>query len=433
MALTGHRTFVGFGFGAIQAGLFLYEAFRSGGFARLVVGEVAPDAVDALRRNAGCYAVNVAHNDRVEAARIGPVQIENPAAPQDAARLVEAVSEAEEISTAVPSVRFYTGSTPGSIHRILAQGLRKKAAAGGPRAVVYAAENHNHAAEVLEAAVFDEIPAAEKAPVHGQVCFLNTVIGKMSGVLSDASKIQARQLATVTPDSSRAFLVEAFNRILISQVTFPKVLGEPRFQRDITAFVEKEDLLPFEEAKLYGHNATHALAAYLCALRGLEHIADLRETPDLLEFIRAAFLEESGEALIRKHGGKDRLFTRDGYREYADDLLERMANPHLGDSVERVGRDPHRKLGWDDRLIGTMRVALQESVVPRRYALGATAALARLDPMYLKADMPARTLLAPLWGNEAMETKAAQEVLGLIEETKHRLKQWCDSGFREIQ
>ena len=53
MALTGHRTFVGFGFGAIQAGLFCYEAFRSGGFARLVVGEVATDVVDALRRDAG--------------------------------------------------------------------------------------------------------------------------------------------------------------------------------------------------------------------------------------------------------------------------------------------------------------------------------------------------------------------------------------------
>ena len=120
---------------------------------------MAADAVDALRRNAGCYAVNVAHADRVEAARVGPVQIENPAAPQDLARLVDAVAEAEEISTAVPSVRFYTGPGPGSIHRILAQGLRKKAAAGGPRAVVYAAENHNHAAEILEAAVFDEIPA----------------------------------------------------------------------------------------------------------------------------------------------------------------------------------------------------------------------------------------------------------------------------------
>ena len=136
-----------------------------------------------------------------------------------------------------------------------------------------------------------------------------------------------------------------------------------------------------------------------------QRIADLRQNPDLLGFIRAAFLEESGEALIRKHAGKDRLFTPEGYREYADDLLERMTNPHLQDSVERVGRDPHRKLGWDDRLVGTLRVALQQNVVPRRYALGAAAALATLDPSFLKTDTPARALLAPLWGNEAMETK----------------------------
>ncbi len=183
MALIGHRTFVGFGFGAIQAGLFLYEAFRSGGFGRLVAGEVMPDIVDALRRNAGCFSINVAHSDRVETARVGPVQIENPAAPQDLERLVNAVAEGEEISTAVPSVRFYTGPEPGSIHRILAQGLRRKAAGGGPRAVVYAAENHNHAAEILEAAVFDEIPSDEKPAVRERVRFLNTVIGKMSGVL----------------------------------------------------------------------------------------------------------------------------------------------------------------------------------------------------------------------------------------------------------
>jgi mannitol-1-phosphate 5-dehydrogenase len=432
MALTGHRTFVGFGFGAIQAGLFLYEAFRSGTFARLVVGEVLTNTVDTLRRNAGCYAVNVAHANRVEAARVGPVQIENPAAPQDIARLVEAVAEAEEISTAVPSVRFYTGPGPGSIHRILAQGLRQKAAAGGARAVVYAAENHNHAAEILEAAVFDEIPAAERAPVRARVCFLNTVIGKMSGVISEAGEIQARHLAPVTRDSSRAFLVEAFNRILISQVSFPKAVGEPPFQRGITAFVEKEDLLPFEEAKLYGHNATHALAAYLCSLRGLPLIADLRRMPDLLGFIRAAFLEESGAALIRKHAGKDRLFTPEGYREYALDLLERMTNPYLQDSVERVGRDPHRKMGWDDRLVGTLRLALQQFVVPRRYAMGAAAALAKLEPSYLKTDMPARALLAPLWGDEVVNTKDAQDILNLIEAGKHRMQQWVDSGFQEI-
>ena len=432
MSLTGQRTFVGFGFGAIQAGLFLYEAFRSGGFSRLVVGEVAPDAVDTLRRNAGHYAVNIAHRDRVEAANVGPVQIENPGDPRGLSRLVDAVAQAEEISTAVPSVRFYTGPGPGSIHRILAEGLRKKALDGGPRAVVYAAENHNHAAEILEAAVFGEIPIPEQTRVHERVCFLNTVIGKMSGVVADAGEAHARNLAAVTPGSTRAFLVESFNRILISQVTFRETAAEPQFGRGISVFVEKQDLLPFEEAKLYGHNATHAMAAYLCSLRGFQYIADLPRDPLLLGLIRDAFLQESGEALIRKYAGKDRLFTPEGYREYALDLLERMTNPFLQDSVERVGRDPQRKLGWDDRLVGTMRLALQQNVTPRRYAMGTAAALATLDSSFLENDKPAQDLLAPLWGHEEMATNEAKNIIGLIEEARIHLKSWRKSGFQEL-
>ncbi|MBZ5564775.1 MAG: hypothetical protein LAP13_20430, partial [Acidobacteriia bacterium] len=157
MALTGSRTFVGFGFGPIQSGLFLYEAFRSGNFRRLVVGEVLPDVVEVIRQAQGWYSVNVAHSDRVEIAPVGPVEIEDPAVEADRERLVAAVAEAEEIATAVPSVNFYVSSSPGSIHRLLAAGLRRKAADGGARAVVYAAENHNHAAEILEARVLEEI------------------------------------------------------------------------------------------------------------------------------------------------------------------------------------------------------------------------------------------------------------------------------------
>jgi mannitol-1-phosphate 5-dehydrogenase len=432
VALTGQRTFVGFGFGAIQAGLFLYEAYRSGRFSRLVVGEVLPDLVDALRRAGGWYSLNIAHADRVEVSTVGPAEIEDSGVEADIQRLVDAVAEAQEISTAVPSVHHYVTPGSGSIHRILAQGLRKKAADHGPRAVIYAAENHNHAAEILEAAVLEEIPATEKGAVCERVCFLNTVIGKMSGVISDAGEISRLRLATVTPHASRAFLVEEFNRILISRVCFAEAAGEPPFQRGITAFTEKEDLLPFEEAKLYGHNATHALAAYLCAVRGLERIADLRRFPALLGFIRAAFLEESGKALIRKHAGKDRLFTPDGYQEYADDLLERMTNPHLQDTVERVGRDPQRKLGWDDRLVGTLRVALQQGVVPRRYALGAAAALATLDGSFLsrgRCGDRSATLLAPIWGSDVTQSEEAKDILTLIEDARQRLKQWCDSGF----
>jgi len=227
-------------------------------------------------------------------------------------------------------------------------------------------------------------------------------------------------------------LVEAFNRILISQVHFPRVAGEPPFHRGIAAFVEKDDLLPFEEAKLYGHNATHALAAYLGALRGLARLADLRAHADLLTFVRTAFLEESGEALIRKHAGRDRLFTPAGYREYVDDLLARMTNPHLQDSIERVGRDPQRKLGWDDRLVGTLRLALRQRVTPRRYAMGAAAALAMLDPSFLDSKVSARTLLGPIWGEDAMQREEAERVLAIVQEARGAVTRWRDSKFADL-
>ncbi len=421
MSLTGGRTFVGFGFGAIQAGLFLYEAFGSGAFGKLVVAEVVPDMVAAVRSAGGSYSLNVAHRDRIERLSVGPVQIENPAVEGDRGRLVGAVAEAQEIATAVPSVSSYASANAGSIHRILAAGLRKKAQEDLPRAVVYAAENHNQAAELLQEKVLAEIPQEERKRVLARVRFLNTVIGKMSGVLSDPREIAEQSLKTVTPEDRRAFLVEVFNRILISRVRFP---GAPGYERGIGVFKEKDDLLPFEEAKLYGHNATHALAAYVGMLAGLRPIADLGNHSQLVSFIRAAFIEESGEALIRKHRGVDALFTTSGYREYADDLLERMMNPHLRDSVERVGRDPARKLGWDDRLIGTIRTALAQGVRPWRYALGAAAALAVLAPAILDEEYPDLSrLVDPLWLRTA-EASQRQEVMTLLTEGHRRLRTW---------
>lgn len=432
MALTGDRTFVGFGFGPIQAGLFLFEAFRSGNFRRLVVAEVQPHVVDSVRRAGGRFSVNIAHADRVEIAGVGPVEMADPASAEDRSLLVEAVAQAQEIATAVPSVQYYTSSSPGSIHCILAAGLRKKTSAGAARAVVYAAENHNHAAEILEAHVLDLIPPAEREAVHARVRFLNTVIGKMSGVVSDEAEVRQRGLSPISPRDRRAFLVEAFNRIFISRILFNDAGSEPVFRRGIEVFQEKDDLMPFEEAKLYGHNATHALAAYVGAVMGVQRIADLAESA-VFSFLRAAFLEESGQALICRHQGVDPLFTSEGYREYADDLLLRMCNPFLGDTVERVGRDPARKLSWDDRLVGTMRVALRAGIIPRRFAFGAAAALAAMDPSFLEGMKPASAFLEPIWREQLINPAEKERVLPLIEEGRRRLRFWCDRDFSPLE
>lgn len=428
MALTGNRTYVGFGFGAIQAGLFLYEAYRSATFNRLIVAEVLPEVVEAVRRAGGWYCVNIAHADHIEQACVGPIAIEDPSDAEGRERLIAALADATEIGTAVPSVRHYVSPGPGSLHRILADGLHRKAAQGGPRAVVYAAENHNHAAEILAEAVFAEIPASERPAVRRRVRFLNTVIGKMSGVVADPAEITVQGLTEIATGLPRAFLVEAFNRILISQIRFPG----PRFRRGIAVFEEKPDLLPFEEAKLYGHNATHALAAYLAQLAGITRIADLRHRPGMMAFLRAAFIKESGAALIRRHAGVDHLFTPEGYTAYADDLLARMTNPYLGDTAERVGRDPQRKLGWDDRLIGTIRVALAHGIEPRRYAVGAAAALAVLHPELLTEARPLAALCTPLWAEATPDLREIEAVLTWVEAGLRFIRGWHAKGCSDL-
>ncbi|RIK36078.1 MAG: hypothetical protein DCC57_22785, partial [Chloroflexi bacterium] len=349
MRSRGGATLVGFGFGAIQAGLFGLEAQASGAFGRIVVAEVVPEMVAALRRAGGVYAVNVAHADRCETVQVGPIQIENPAVDADRGRLVQAIAAAQEIATAVPSVDAYTVPGPASLQRILAEGLCRKVATNGPRAVVYAAENHPQAAALLQAAVLEAVPEDVRTAVAAQVRFVDTVIAKMSGVIAPPG-----DLTPVTPDSARAFLVESFNHILIGRVDFGPAAP---FGRGLAVFEEKNDLRPFEAAKLYGHNAVHALAAYVGLWLGLAQITQLRELPGALAFLRAALVEESGAALMRKYDGVDPFFTPAAFARFADDLLARMVNPFLRDTTARVGRDPARKLGWDDRLVGAMRLA----------------------------------------------------------------------------
>ena len=360
----GGKTFVGFGLGPIQSALFLYEASRSGVFSRLLVAEVDAKLVSALRRGGGRYTVNIARSRGIEVFTVEGVEARNPLEAEDRRRILEAIRDSDELCTALPSVEFYTGGEEASPARLIARGLSQRESP--LPTVIYTAENHNRAAELLLS--FLEPLLAPAARLNLQV--LNTVIGKMSGVITSADTIRRLRLEPFTPDCGRAVLVEEFNRILIDRIRLPG------YRRGIGVFVEKEDLLPFTEAKLYGHNAIHALIAYLAELKGYRTIAEAGGDRALMETARRAFIEESGAALVRRHRSLgDPLFTPLGFREHAEDLLARMVNPFLDDRVERVGRDPRRKLGLQDRLFGAMVLALEEGIRPRYLARGAAAGL----------------------------------------------------------
>jgi len=358
--------FTGFGFGPIQAGLFVKEAFESGNFSRMAVAEIDRRLVEAVKANAGSYHVNVAKANGIEVLKIDGVELLDPGAPADRRLLMEALAQSTEIVTSLPSVNFYESGGDGSVASLIAEGLKESA---GQAAIVYTAENNNHAAEILREAVAQKVGGLSQTKVQ----FLNTVIGKMSRVVDDPAEIARLKLKTIAPDIQRAFLVEQFNRILVSRTC---IAG---FTPGIGVFIEKDDLLPFEEAKLYGHNAVHALLGFIGALKGYEKMTELKIDQAVMQIGRDALLAECGGALMKKYAAlADELFTGAGFKKYAEDLLARITNPFLADTVARAGRDVVRKLGLNDRIFGTMQLALEYGIEPTNMAIGALAGIAVL-------------------------------------------------------
>lgn len=354
----------GFGFGPIQAGLFVAEAFKSGNFSRIVIAEIDQRLVDAVRANKGTYYINIAGVDGIKTIEIKGIEIYNPTVEEDRLRIIDALTNSTEIVTSLPSVNFFDAGQ-NSVASLISAGIKNSKAEA---TIVYTAENNNHAAEILEEKIQQKLG---KIPANVQ--FLNTVIGKMSQVVTDKDEILQKNIKTISPGIDRAFLVEEFNKILVTKCHIKN------YKAGIEVFLEKEGLLSFEEVKLYGHNAIHALLGYLGAYKGYKKMSDLSKDKQIMQIARDAFMKESGVALVKKYSHlKDELFTEAGFKSYAEDLLVRMVNPYLDDTTERAARDPQRKLGHSDRILGTMQLALEYEVKPVNMAKGAAAGLAYL-------------------------------------------------------
>ncbi|MBW7990745.1 MAG: hypothetical protein FVQ84_12125 [Planctomycetes bacterium] len=356
----------GFGFGPIQAGLFVKEAFQSGNFTRLIVAEIDARLVDAVKANNGSYYINIAKANGIETLKIDNVELLNPNVPADKQILIQALAHSTEITTCLPSVNFYNSGAGNSITSLIAEAMKNRAAKS---TIIYTAENNNHAAEILEKAVTQNIAPLPEESVQ----FLNTVIGKMSRVVTDPVEIAQLNLKTIAPGLNRAFLVEQFNRILVSKTRISD------FKPGIDIFIEKDDLLPFEEAKLYGHNAIHSLLGFIGAVKGYTKMTELANDSDVMQIGRAAYSEEYGAALIKKYSSlDDDFFTDPGFKDFTEDLLTRMTNPYLGDTIARVVRDIPRKLEMNGRIFGTMQLTLESGHEPKNMAFGAIAAIAVL-------------------------------------------------------
>lgn len=110
-----------------------------------------------------------------------------------------------------------------------------------------------------------------------------------------------------------------------------------------------DSLLPLHMRKLWVHNMGHAMLGYLGYWAGFKRVVDAVRDPHIEEVVKRAMIAIGRELHRRWSYRETKQQTLD---EYVDWRWARYDNEALNDTIDRVCRDPQRKLKRDDRLIG---------------------------------------------------------------------------------
>ena len=290
-------------------GLLLHEA----GY-EVVFADVNAELIDALAR-AGRYQVHEAGGDSVTHT-VDNIRAINSATQQQL--LIDEIATADVVTTAVgPRVLRFVAPT-------IAAGLQRRDASLPPLAVI-ACENAINATEHLAGHVRADVELDAWPEVAAKAAFANTAVDRI--------------VPTQHPDAGIDVTVEAFYEWVIDQTAFhghPPVIPAAQFV---------DNLEPFIERKLFTVNTGHATIAYFGHMAGAYKISDAIARPEVAEALRRV-LAETSALLVTKHG-----LDPAEQQAYREKIMTRFANPALSDNVERVGREPLRKLGRNERFI----------------------------------------------------------------------------------
>lgn len=145
--------------------------------------------------------------------------------------------------------------------------------------------------------------------------------------------------------------------------------GEPSLPDLGDRVVFTSTFLPLHMRKLWVHNMAHSLIGYLGHYRGHTMICDAVRDAGIKPIVLRA-MEAIGRELYRRWGYHES--RQMSLEEYIDWRWARYDNEGLRDTVARVCRDPGRKLGPNDRLLGPINYI-------RKYAAKSTADTAIVD------------------------------------------------------
>ena len=238
------------------------------------------------------------------------------------------------------------------IAKTIATGITKRFEAGNESPLnIIACENMVRGTTHLKGEVYKHLDASLHAKADELVGFVDSAVDRIVPPAEAAN------------DDPLEVTVESFSEWIVDEQQFKGEIP------DISGMEKTDNLMAFVERKLFTLNTGHCITAYLGCLKGHRTIREAIEDPEIQAEVKQA-MQESGEVLIRRYN-----FDRDMHNAYIEKILGRFANPYLVDEVDRVGRQPIRKLGANDRLVKPLLGTIEYGTENQTLLKGIAAAL----------------------------------------------------------
>jgi mannitol-1-phosphate 5-dehydrogenase len=315
---------VHFGAGNIGRGFVGLILHRAG--YQVVFADVVDELIDALNSTPS-YLVKEVGLDSAEE-RVDNYRAINSRS--DEAAVKAEIASADIVTTAVgPTVLQFVAP-------VIAAGLPERPDGAAPLAV-------------MAGHIGSAVPDAEWPAVAAKAVFANTAVDRIVPAQSSEAGLD------VTVESYFEWAIER-----------PPFGGNEPSIPDATWV---DDLAPYIERKLFTVNTGHAATAYHGFARGIKKLSDAL-ADDVVRAAVEGVLAETKQLLVAKHD-----FTAEAQQAYVDKILQRFANPYLPDTVDRVGRQPLRKLSRSERLIGPAAELAERGIRPQHLLATVEAAL----------------------------------------------------------
>jgi mannitol-1-phosphate 5-dehydrogenase len=375
---------VHFGAGNIGRG-FVGLILHNAGY-EVIFADVNAELIDAL-------ALSSSYLVREVGAGASTSTVDNYRAINSATHEADVIAEiatADIVTTAVgPNILRFVAP-------VIAAALAKRDASALPLAVM-ACENAINATDILKAEVVTKLADASDL---AKAVFANTAVDRIVPGQPEGAGLDVT--------------VESFFEWAIERPPFgdnPPVIPEAHFV---------DDLAPYIERKLFTVNTGHATTAYHGFIAGATSIAEAIGMPSVLAAVRAV-LAETKSLLVAKHD-----FDPEVQQQYIETNLLRFANDELTDTVERVGRQPLRKLSRNERFVGPAAELAERGMPSSALVLTMGVALrfdVPDDPQSVELDGLLRSLSANDFVGQVMGLEASHPlysaVVGAVQKEQH--------------